>query len=50
MDIIKVMYPGDPDVLAAWCSELGVPRFILGGAGRGTPDALSRWAGEPQTR
>jgi fructose-bisphosphate aldolase, class I len=39
-DIIKVMYPGDPDVLSAWCSELGVPIVILGGPAQGTADEL----------
>jgi fructose-bisphosphate aldolase, class I len=39
-DIIKVMYPGDPDVLAAWCSELGVPVVILGGPAGGSVDDL----------
>jgi fructose-bisphosphate aldolase, class I len=39
-DIIKVMYPGDPDVLSAWCSELGVPLVILGGPAQGTSDDL----------
>lgn len=39
-DIIKVMFPGDPDVLSAWCSELGVPLVILGGPAQGTADDL----------
>jgi class I fructose-bisphosphate aldolase len=39
-DIIKVMYPGVPEVLSAWCSELGLPVVILGGPARGTPDDL----------
>jgi class I fructose-bisphosphate aldolase len=39
-DIIKVMYPGDPDVLAAWCAELGVPVVILGGPAGGSVDDL----------
>ena len=30
-DIIKVMYPDDPELLAAWCHELEVPVVILGG-------------------
>jgi fructose-bisphosphate aldolase, class I len=34
------MYPGDPDVLSAWCSELGVPLVILGGPAQGTSDDL----------
>lgn len=38
-DIIKVMYPGDPELLEAWCAELGVPLVILGGpAGGGTEE------------
>ncbi len=39
-DIIKVMYPDDPDVFGAWCSELGVPVVILGGPTGGTADEL----------
>ena len=39
-DIIKVMYPGDPDVLGAWCSELHVPLVILGGPAQGTAEDL----------
>jgi fructose-bisphosphate aldolase, class I len=39
-DIIKVMYPDDPDLLAAWCSELGVPIVILGGPAQGTVEDL----------
>jgi fructose-bisphosphate aldolase, class I len=39
-DIIKVMYPDDPDLLSAWCSELGVPLVILGGPAGGTPEEL----------
>jgi class I fructose-bisphosphate aldolase len=39
-DIIKVMYPGDPEVLSAWCSEVGVPVVILGGPAGGTVDDL----------
>ena len=39
-DILKVMYPDDPDLLAAWCSELGVPLVILGGPAQGTTDDL----------
>ena len=38
-DIIKVMYPGDPELLSVWCAELGVPLVILGGpAGGGTEE------------
>jgi len=38
-DIIKVMYPGDPELLGAWCAELAVPLVILGGpAGGGTEE------------
>jgi class I fructose-bisphosphate aldolase len=39
-DIIKVAYPGDPDVLAAWCSELRLPVVILGGPAGGSIDDL----------
>jgi fructose-bisphosphate aldolase, class I len=39
-DIIKVMYPGDPAVLSAWCTELGRPLVILGGPAGGTADEL----------
>ncbi|HTP21297.1 MAG TPA: hypothetical protein VMJ65_16960 [Solirubrobacteraceae bacterium] len=39
-DIIKVMYPDDPDLLSAWCAELGVPLVILGGPAQGTADDL----------
>jgi class I fructose-bisphosphate aldolase len=39
-DIIKVMYPDDPNVLSAWCSELGVPLVILGGPDGGTAEEL----------
>jgi class I fructose-bisphosphate aldolase len=40
-DVIKVMAPDDPEVLAAWCAELGVPVVILGGPAQGTADDLS---------
>ncbi|HTU87238.1 MAG TPA: hypothetical protein VMF57_16785 [Solirubrobacteraceae bacterium] len=39
-DIIKVMYPGDPELLGAWCSELGVPLVILGGPSGGSTGEL----------
>ncbi len=39
-DIIKVMYPDDPDLLSAWCSELGIPVVILGGPAQGTAEDL----------
>ena len=39
-DILKVMYPDDPDLLGAWCSELGVPIVILGGPAQGTAEDL----------
>ncbi|HEY3772066.1 MAG TPA: hypothetical protein VGL69_03665 [Solirubrobacteraceae bacterium] len=39
-DIIKVMYPGDPELLAAWCQEVEVPVVILGGPAQGTVDEL----------
>jgi class I fructose-bisphosphate aldolase len=44
-DIIKVMYPGDPDLLAAWCRELEVPIVILGGPAQGTIDELCEMVG-----
>jgi len=38
-DIIKVAYPGDPELFSKWCDELGVPVVILGGpAGGNTQD------------
>lgn len=39
-DIIKVMYPDDPELLAAWCAELEVPVVILGGPAQGTTEEL----------
>ena len=39
-DILKVMYPDDPELLSAWCSELGVPLVILGGPAQGTAEDL----------
>jgi class I fructose-bisphosphate aldolase len=39
-DILKVAYPGDPDTLAAWCSELRVPMVMLGGPKGGTTEEL----------
>jgi class I fructose-bisphosphate aldolase len=39
-DIIKVAYPDDAQLLAQWCSELGLPVVILGGPGRGTAKDL----------
>ncbi|HET9123984.1 MAG TPA: hypothetical protein VFN65_03760 [Solirubrobacteraceae bacterium] len=39
-DIIKVMYPNDPELLAAWCRELEAPVVILGGPAQGTTDEL----------
>ena len=44
-DIIKVMYPGDPELLAAWCQELAVPVVILGGPAQGTTDELCEMVG-----
>jgi fructose-bisphosphate aldolase, class I len=44
-DIIKVMYPGDPELLAAWCQELEVPVVILGGPAQGTVDELCEMVG-----
>ena len=41
-DIIKVFPPEDPEVLAAWCSELGLPVVILGGpAAEGSEELLA---------
>jgi class I fructose-bisphosphate aldolase len=40
-DIIKVMYPGDPELLSAWCHELGVPVVILGGPAGGSVEELA---------
>lgn len=39
-DIIKLMYPDDPELLSAWCAELGVPLVILGGPAGGGTDEL----------
>lgn len=39
-DIIKVMYPNDPDVMADWCVELRVPVVILGGPAGGSAEEL----------
>lgn len=39
-DVIKVMAPADPEVLSAWCAELGVPVVLLGGPAQGTADDL----------
>ncbi len=39
-DIIKIMYPDDPELLAAWCQEVQVPVVILGGPAQGTIDDL----------
>jgi len=44
-DIIKVMYPDDPELLAAWCQELEVPVVILGGPAQGTTDELCDMVG-----
>lgn len=44
-DIIKVMYPGDPDLLAAWCHEVEVPIVILGGPAQGTVEELCDMVG-----
>ena len=50
-DIIKVMYPGDPELLSAWCAELGVPLVILGGpAGGGTGGAVHPGRGRGRGR
>lgn len=39
-DIVKVAYPGDPETLATWVGELGVPIVILGGPAGGTAEDL----------
>ncbi|HVC25478.1 MAG TPA: hypothetical protein VND23_06965 [Acidimicrobiales bacterium] len=39
-DIVKVAYPGRPEVLATWCDELEVPVVVLGGPASGTTDDL----------
>lgn len=44
-DIVKIMYPGDPELLAAWCEELEVPVVILGGPAQGTIDELCEMVG-----
>lgn len=41
-DIVKLGHPGDPEVLASWCTELGVPVVILGGGGDVEPAQLAR--------
>jgi class I fructose-bisphosphate aldolase len=45
-DILKVMYPDDPELLSAWCSELGVPLVILGGPAAGTAEELCTMVGQ----
>ena len=39
-DVIKVRYPDDPDLLAAWCQELETPVVILGGPAQGSTEDL----------
>ena len=39
-DIVKVAYPGRPEVLETWCRELGVPVVVLGGPAQGSADEL----------
>lgn len=39
-DILKLAYPDEPETLAAWSSELGVPIFLLGGPAGRSPDDL----------
>ncbi len=41
-DILKVVYPGDPELLSAWCAEFGVPLVILGGPAGGETEELYR--------
>jgi fructose-bisphosphate aldolase, class I len=45
-DIIKVAYPGDPDLFARWCDELGVPVVILGGPVGGSSQPLTELVAE----
>jgi class I fructose-bisphosphate aldolase len=39
-DVVKMAYPGDPDLLARTCDELRVPVLILGGPKIATVDEL----------
>ncbi len=45
-DIIKVAYPGDADLFAKWCDELGVPVVILGGPAGASTQPLAELVSE----
>ena len=45
-DIIKVAYPGDADLFAKWCDELGVPVVILGGPAGASAQPLTELVAE----
>lgn len=45
-DIIKVAYPGDADLFARWCEELGVPVVILGGPAGANAQPLNELVSE----
>ena len=45
-DIIKVAYPGDADLFAKWCEELGVPVVILGGPAGSSAQPLTELVAE----
>lgn len=39
-DIVKVAYPGRPEILSQWCEELALPVVVLGGPASGTEQEL----------
>jgi class I fructose-bisphosphate aldolase len=39
-DVVKVAYPGDSELFARWCVEIGVPVVILGGPAGGSVEDL----------
>ncbi|MGH9066208.1 MAG: class I fructose-bisphosphate aldolase, partial [Acidimicrobiales bacterium] len=39
-------YPGDPEVMAAWCEELAVPLVIMGGELSGGPAEVVEQVGQ----
>ncbi len=45
-DIVKVAYPGDADLFAQWCDELGVPVVILGGPAGSSTQPLTELVAE----
>src|ERR1019366_2673997 len=45
-DIIKVAYPGAPELFSKWCNELGVPVVILGGPAAGNTQDLAELVSE----